>query len=202
MGRKPKQWSVFVVEWKASYRLKQSHRAWNPERREGLPIVKVCLSTEPPDAAIKAELGKARTLGLVEGPDCAAKSRTQRWGALSYRDKIVATLRSRGWTVVNEPPAKTYSVYCLELDKAAKPSAEKSIFYVGQTGQSVEARVQNHLEGKNANKKVRDHFVRTRPDLVADAKMSGLMTELDSLRAENRLAKILRERGHVVFGGK
>jgi hypothetical protein len=98
-------------------------------------------------------------------------------------------------------------VYVVELDCAVlqnkkflsrNPSYKNGYqpLYVGMTGLTPELRFRNHKEGLKANKYVRQHGVRLRPDLYE--KYNPLSYE-KAVILEVTLAEDLRRKGHAVW---
>jgi len=99
------------------------------------------------------------------------------------------------------PPARTYSVYIVELSRACtrKPCALAPV-YVGQTAHSPEHRLAQHKAGgKLAASKAHKFGVRLRYDLMSG--IAPCTTRKAAERLEKAVAEALERRGHRVFWG-
>lgn len=101
---------------------------------------------------------------------------------------------------------RSYSVYVVELDEAARARAPKEerghsgpCVYVGETGRTPEERFAVHKAGgPKAARVVAVHGIRLRPDL---ATRGPFLTRAGAVRGEKRVGDRLRRKGYVVFGG-
>ncbi len=98
-------------------------------------------------------------------------------------------------------------VYAIELAQEAAPDVALPIVYVGSTNKTVEQRMaDNHRRQDDGRyryrspgvRKVREHFVRLRPDLYADRNPVDANTDLRRVH-ERALALTLRLRGFHVL---
>jgi predicted GIY-YIG superfamily endonuclease len=205
-------WVVPVLLETLAARTKKA-RALNPDAIPGANCYYVCLSrTNHSDISLVACVGAGKgvvgSYGIktVEG----LRSRhAKRWGGLARQDKLVRELRAEGSFVLNPEPVKGWHTYVgglssevLQLPAAVKQNPghdpTKPPLYVGITGLHPERRWQQHQAGHNASKWVRRHGLGLRQDLNP---MKGPFTELEALRAENRIAARLRREGYLVLGG-
>ena len=103
-------------------------------------------------------------------------------------------------------PAKTHSVYVVELDKEVLKSPkfvkanpdhdpDKACFYVGMTGLTPEERFKNHKADHWANSYVRDHGLYLRKKMF---QKFNPMTREEAVKKEKELAEDLRAKGHAV----
>lgn len=136
-------------------------------------------------------------------------SRRNRLGILRLRDRAVARLRGRGWTVMNAPPEADHYVYVFRIEDGAplservqreNPDADPDmpVVYVGQSSHPPAERLERHLAGERANRYVRDHFLHELPALYEPP---NPLTERESLEKEEALARELRACGYTVIWG-
>jgi Uri superfamily endonuclease len=211
MPRKPKPYSVYVLQYKSSYSLKKRQHARNPKRHAGRPIVSIHTTGKPAAAEIAKKRARDSNIRLARQEPEYNRRFTSEQGALRCKDRLINELRERGWAVLNSAAPIGCSVYCLELSDEARPSAAQNancqpcedlpVLYVGQTGKTVGERIEDHLAGKNSNRWVRKYFVCERSDLVAQFSMAQPMTYRKSLQCEKSLADRLRIQGYGVRGG-
>ena len=115
---------------------------------------------------------------------------------------VIGRLKSLGYTVNRD--VTVWSLYVVELDKAASNDCGRGCVYVGETTLSPEERFAQHREGaRNAKgplfaRTVHRHGLRLRPDLAPRRKYFDRSA---ARRAEAALAERLKERGYVVRGG-
>lgn len=136
---------------------------------------------------------------------------TGRLQILKRVERTIVRLRGIGWTILNAPTKRTYSVYVCELhEKAGKgakarkenPKADPSmpVVYVGQTSLTPDERIRQHLGGgKTSSSAVERHFKHMLPGLYEHL---NLLTELESLRRERSLGAELRRCGYTVLGAR
>ena len=102
---------------------------------------------------------------------------------------------------------KRHNVYVIELDKAvlnerkfveANPDHDPKIacLYVGMTGLSPDERFKNHKAGYKANRYVKKYGLRLCCSMYEEY---NPMTYDDALEMEEKLAKLLRAKGHAVW---
>lgn len=103
--------------------------------------------------------------------------------------------------------AHHHSVYVVELDPAVLKDRKfraankghdpkKPCLYVGSTGLAVEERFANHKRGYKANRFVRRHGLRLRPDLFA---VYNPLPYAAAVELEIELAEAFRAEGHAVW---
>jgi hypothetical protein len=101
-----------------------------------------------------------------------------------------------------------FSVYVIELDEAVcqrttckSRLSGKPHVYVGETSQTPEARLEEHLKGGfTPRPAVRNHGIRLRPRLYGN--WGRYQTRKAARKAEATLAEKLRARGFYVWGGR
>ena len=104
-------------------------------------------------------------------------------------------------------PAKTFSVYVVELDKEVLKSPkfvkanpdhdpDKACFYVGMTGLTPKERFENHKADHKANSYVRDHGLYLRKKMF---QKFNPMTREEAEKKEKELADELRAKHHAVW---
>ncbi|HEX7087900.1 MAG TPA: hypothetical protein VF198_16190 [Vicinamibacterales bacterium] len=101
----------------------------------------------------------------------------------------------------NKAPARTYSVYIIELsrDCVQEPCALAPL-YVGQTAHTPEERFARHKAGgRLAAGKPHRYGVRLRLDLMQG--IGPFATRKEAEEAEKKVAEALERRGHRVFWG-
>jgi len=135
---------------------------------------------------------------------------TSKIGYLGQQLRVVERLKADGLSVVNREPAKTHSVYVIELKpevadfsgvKKRKPdrNQKKRCVYVGQTKKTPEERYLEHISGVRSGRHVnKETAIGLMPEEFGHL---NPLTELDSLRAERKLAHKLRKEGCTVLGG-
>jgi len=207
------QYYVFVVELNRNAPRSPRLRALNPDAPAGADCAYVAISTnqKPAHRYPHGDFSGSKNKVLKKYGKTLLSSyqsdHTKKEGALSQREKRVATLRAEGWFVMNSAPPSSCHVYVIELHPEAKlkkkvltknPDADpkKPPVYVGQTSKAVEERLREHQEGIRSN--LGPLAMRLRKDLTGHP---GPMTELESLRAERQLAYRLRKQGYTVLGG-
>jgi hypothetical protein len=116
--------------------------------------------------------------------------------------KLRRKLSSEGYTVNRN--TQVWTVYVIELDKAAVTNPGKGYVYVGETSRTPEERFQQHREGAR-NKfgrlyagVVKQHGVRLRPDLAPRKKY---FDQASAKRGEKEHFELLKSRGFNVKGG-
>ena len=108
---------------------------------------------------------------------------------------------------MNRPPARRYSVYVIELDKAVQRSRtfkarnpemdpDKACFYVGMTARTPRERFEQHMAGYKSGRFVKKHGKWLRPRLFSHY---NPMTYKEAVAREPWLARLLRARGHGVW---
>ena len=220
--RRRTKYYVYTVDLDPVVASRSEVRERNPDRIEDAPCVYVvCCTGRLGQSLAAGDFGssrskKVRKHGLklrtelgIELDFRVKGSYSHREGALRCQDRLIRTLRKEGWTVANAPPPRNCSVYVVELRpevaelakvKRLNPRRDpsKKCVYVGQTSNTPEERLEQHVNGNHASRYVRDHRVRLLPCLYE--KLSP-MTELASLRTERNLASKLRREGYTVLGG-
>ena len=104
-------------------------------------------------------------------------------------------------------PAKTSSVYVVELDKEVLKSPkfvkespdhdpDKACFYVGMTDLTPEQRFKNHKADHWANSYVRDHGLYLRKKMF---QKFNPMTREEAVKKEKELVEDLWAKGHAVY---
>lgn len=102
-------------------------------------------------------------------------------------------LSDLGYTVYTGGPRR---VYVIEFDSSWKTADSDMWLYVGETGQSVEHRVQQHLSGEKAARGWRG-LGRRRPDLEPEVEYWSVE---DSIQAEKAWAMLLSAQGYKIRG--
>lgn len=132
-------------------------------------------------------------------PSKTYKSREEAKTALT---KLKQKLKSDGYTVNRD--TTVWTVYVIELDKAAISNPGKGHVYVGETRRTPEERFKQHLGGAR-NKKgplsaraPRRHGVKLRPDLAPSEKY---FDQASAKRAEKEHFELLKSKGFNVKGG-
>lgn len=117
-------------------------------------------------------------------------------------EKVVALLTREGYTVNRD--TRVWTVYVVELDKAAISSPGKGFVYVGETSLNPEKRFKQHKEGAR-NKRgplysrvVHKHGIRLRPDLAPRRKFYD---QASAKKAERQHFELLKSKGYAVRGG-
>jgi hypothetical protein len=207
--------TYYVVPVELADRVARTHRArrLNPDALSGSACFHIALGTSRSDAV--SEIHSQTGPGIIKsyGIEVDTGSRTRhkrRWGALASEEKLIRGFRARGAYVLNKPRPRKNSVYVVKLSAEAGQTKEakkqdatrdpdKLCLYVGQTGLSHQARFEVHKRGgKQSSKWVFSYGVGLIGSLNPEP---ALMTELDALRAEGRVAHLLRKQGYTVFGG-
>ena len=94
--------------------------------------------------------------------------------------------------------AGLYHVYVVECrPHGPKDLRDRSHVYVGSTFLEPEVRLEHHLRGQRASRHVRRFGVRLRPEL---APRQGFGSREEAKAAEQRTARVLHDRGYVVWG--
>lgn len=116
--------------------------------------------------------------------------------------KLKQKLMSEGFTVNRD--TTVWTVYVIELDKAAVSDPGKGYVYVGETRRTPEERFKQHL-GSARNKRgplsaraPRRHGVKLRPDLAPREKY---FDQASAKRAEKEHYELLKSKGFKVEGG-
>jgi predicted GIY-YIG superfamily endonuclease len=114
---------------------------------------------------------------------------------------VEADVRKRQRSLVPKKAERTYSIYVIELSRAAlKEPCTLAPLYVGQTAHSVEKRFAQHQAGgRLAAGKAHRFGVRLRYDLMRAVKPCSTRAEAEA--AEKAVAEALERRGHRVFWG-
>jgi len=139
------------------------------------------------------------------------KRKSKEHGCQNLQNKLIRTLRTSGWFVINPIAEANCSVYVIELTSdvgdsssehqaASGDVASRGCVYVGQTADSPEERLEEHKAGGDLSARGVniDTIVGLRPDLYEHL---DPMTRLDALREECRLADQLKRKGWTVLGG-
>ena len=103
---------------------------------------------------------------------------------------------------------RQYFVYVIELDQSVSdikkfrtknPNYIKGIdcLYVGQSSWKPYIRLEQHIEGYNANKYAKYYGIKLRPDLYE--KYNPIPTRKDAEEIEEMLGKKLRKQGYGVW---
>jgi hypothetical protein len=116
--------------------------------------------------------------------------------------KLRRTLSSEGYTVNRN--TQVWTVYVIELDKAAVTNPGKGYVYVGETSRTPEERFEQHQEGaRNKHGRlyagvVKQHGIRLRPDLAPRKKY---FDQAAAKRGEKEHFELLKSKGFNVKGG-
>jgi len=116
--------------------------------------------------------------------------------------KLRRKLSSEGYTVNRN--TQVWTVYVIELDKAAVTNPGKGYVYVGETSRTPEERFTQHREGaRNKHGRlyagvVKQHGVRLRPDLAPRQKY---FDQASAKRGEKEHFELLKSKGFNVKGG-
>ena len=173
-----------------------------PER-ENLLVRVVVANREP--LSVLASQDEALAARVVRVRDDLIPSTvfaTRRRAKLS-RKKVAQRLRNRGHSVLGHD--EYFRVYVIELDASELDEPGRGYVYVGETGQSVDDRFEQHRLGTvewskaRGSRDVGARAVRLRPDLT-DTQI--YRSRNASRAAERRLAERLRDSGYVVVGGR
>jgi len=149
------------------------------------------------DAELARRIVRARD-DLSPDTDSATRAR-----AKARRKKLARQLRNRGQSVLGHD--EYFRVYVVELDASELDDPGRGYVYVGETGQSVDDRFEQHRLGTvewskaRGSRRVGARAVRLRPDLT-DTRIDRSRNA--SRAAERRLAERLRDAGYVVVGGR
>jgi hypothetical protein len=102
---------------------------------------------------------------------------------------------------VRTAPARTYSIYIIELSRdCVKDACALAPLYVGQTAHTPEQRFDQHKAGgKLAAAKPHRFGIRLRRDLMQG--IGPFATRGQAEAAEREVAEALERRGHRVFWG-
>ena len=207
--------SCFVVELDPARGQTPRIRELNPDGLDGMPCVFVDLlpGAHPSVAYAGNDFSSAgqkevRNHGMGVLYEFNERYDGRKVGLNKQRNRI-EELRARGWWVANRRPKKTHNVYVIELDPAIReeararrdnPEAEPNMLcvYVGQTSQTPEDRLEQHLAGYRCSRWARDYGLHLLPHLY---QRHNPMTELESYWKEDSLALALRAKGYTVMGG-
>jgi hypothetical protein len=116
--------------------------------------------------------------------------------------KLRRKLSSEGYTVNRN--TQVWTVYVIELDKAAVTNPGKGYVYVGETSRTPEERFEQHQEGaRNKHGRlyagvVKQHGIRLRPDLAPRQKY---FDQASAKRGEKEHFELLKSKGFNVKGG-
>ena len=116
--------------------------------------------------------------------------------------KLRIKLSSEGFTVNRN--TQVWTVYVIELDKAAVTNPGKGYVYVGETSRTPEERFKQHQEGaRNKHGRlyagvVKQHGVRLRPDLAPRQKY---FDQASAKRGEKEHFELLKSKSFNVKGG-
>ena len=102
---------------------------------------------------------------------------------------------------IRKPPARTYSVYIIELSRdCVKEPCALAPLYVGQTAHAPEHRFEQHKAGgRLAAEKPHRYGLKLRTDLMKG--IGRFASRKDAEAAEKAVAEALTKRGHRVFWG-
>jgi hypothetical protein len=136
----------------------------------------------------------------------APGSYPDRSAATQAKTRVIRQLRDSGHWV--NGAGQVRRVYVIELDDDVGPkigSASMPWLYVGETGISIEDRIEQHRSAaRNArgplfSRTAHKHFLRPRPDIYEA--IPPVHNQTDSKSLEARLAESLRTEGYsVIFG--
>ena len=180
-----------------------------PRIRGNRPNLLVQTTTRTSDALLQelvAGRGKpawARGRVVQARTDLCDEQHLDRETAHQRRDKLVRTLRQKGFTVNRNTTA--YRTYVINLQNPELADPGKGYVYVGQTSKTPEQRLTEHLTGARSNKDINlasKVVQRFGSDLNYSLMPQRIyLTKRQAERAERRLAERLRAEGYVVEGG-
>ena len=171
--------------------------------RENLLVRVIAADREPLSAlASQDESLATRVVRVRDDLSPSTVFATRRRAKLS-RKKVAQRFRNRGHSVLGHD--EYFRVYVIELDASELDEPGRGYVYVGETGQSVDDRFEQHRLGTvewskaRGSRRVGARAVRLRPDLT-DTRI--YRSRNASRAAERRLAERLRDAGYVVVGGR
>ncbi len=162
----------------------------------------------PPDTQLEKERRRKKprwySHAIVRArPDLAPNRRYRSMDSVTKAcEKVVARLTREGYTVNRD--TKVWTVYVVELDKAAISEPGKGFVYVGETSLDPAQRFKQHKEGAR-NKRgplysrvVHKYGIRLRPDLAPRRKH---FDQTSAKKAEKEHFERLKSKGYTVRGG-
>ena len=206
-------WYLITVELDAACVISRRLARLNPIAKPGSPIFELCILRERPDGVEhlpnQGTSAVSRTHGVRIASELCSRHSTE-IGALAAQERLAAKLRREGAWVRNPQPQATRRVYVVLLrpEVAAEPSVVRvnpesnhaqPCLYVGETGLTEDARLEQHLSGIRASKWAERYGERLAPEF--NSRAGEVMTRLATLRWERDLTRLLRKRGFTVLGG-
>ena len=189
---KPKRILVFEIEDLIARR--------NPSR-SNLFVTSTSLDTADPEQLLKTFQKKRSRLGsrvtLLREDLCPEGLYTDTKSLSTAKSELSNKLAVEGYCV-NPNPENKYAIYVVKLAPTAWLKDDRRPVYVGVSSYTPVERITQHLEGKHAARKVKNHFERRWEELEPQGKL--FHSSFDAIAEETNWGLKLLKDGYKVFG--